>query len=253
MGSVLLTRPVEDSRRTAAMLEARGHTAIVDPMLNILPIKNDSELAEISKAGFSALLFTSHNAPDCLKRFEKIPAGLMEKLAALPCFCVGERTAAAAREAGFSKIIASAGNGKTLVNLVERSVSHESGKLLHLSGENVSDGFDDALLSRGFKTKRIPVYRAAATTELSDETIEAMRGGLIDVALFFSSRTAKIFSELVSRYNLSAECASISALALSEEVAAALSPKSRWQRVVVAEAATESGMAEALEKIFPPT
>ena len=83
---VLVVRAIEDARRTAARLAARGHEAILAPVLDIRPLPH-----EIPEGAFDALIATSAHA---------VTGALPEGLIDVAIFVVGERTAAAAARAG---------------------------------------------------------------------------------------------------------------------------------------------------------
>ena len=61
---VLVTRPIEDAGETEALLKARGHKAVIAPMLNI--VFHDGPPIEL--AGVQAILVTSANGVRALSR-----------------------------------------------------------------------------------------------------------------------------------------------------------------------------------------
>ena len=90
---VVVTRPQRDSERTAALLRARGHDVLVASLMRVEPLAADL-------AGtWGAIIVTSANAPDAI-------AGnpMREALTRLPLFAVGQRSADAARQAGFVNV-----------------------------------------------------------------------------------------------------------------------------------------------------
>ena len=87
---ILITRPREDAAALAEKLKARGHDVIVEPMLEIRPVAG----AKVDLQGVQAVVFSSANG---VRAF-----ALAESRRDLPALCVGDTTAAAAREAGFS-------------------------------------------------------------------------------------------------------------------------------------------------------
>ena len=91
---VLVTRPAEDAENLLRALEARGHQALLAPLLTIAPNKDPPGPPELT--GVQALLFTSANG---VRAF----AGLSD-WRDLPVFTVGDASAAAARQAGFARV-----------------------------------------------------------------------------------------------------------------------------------------------------
>src|SRR5215471_13632880 len=94
--TILVTRPQPDNETTGASLRARGFDVLLAPMLRFEPVA----LLEDEDADYAAIIVTSANA---LRAIEpQLPGHRWLKL---PLLAVGDRTAAAARRAGFSKII----------------------------------------------------------------------------------------------------------------------------------------------------
>src|SRR5438045_3809605 len=106
--AVLVTRPLPDGETTAADLRARGFEAIAAPMLRFeaFGFRDDDVI-------YGAVIVTSANA---LRAVESRLAG--SYLLKLPLFAVGERTAAAARAAGFAEVVAGEGDAAALRDLV---------------------------------------------------------------------------------------------------------------------------------------
>ena len=99
--AVLVTRPQPDDEATAAALRARGFEVLRAPMLRFEPVAFHDDL----DARYGAVIVTSANA---LRGIEPHLAG--SQLLKLPLFAVGQRTAAAARAAGFDHVIAADGD-----------------------------------------------------------------------------------------------------------------------------------------------
>lgn len=99
---LLMTRPGDDSERTAARI---GADVIVAPILQIVPVDHDG--AALARA--AGLVFTSAHAVASAGPGRGRPA-----------ICVGERTGQVARDAGFA-VIQGAGTADSLVPLIAAS------------------------------------------------------------------------------------------------------------------------------------
>src|SRR5436190_2126779 len=84
-----------------------GLDPVVAPLFTIRPIA----WTPPAPAGFGAVLLTSANAA-------RLAGGGMTPFLSLPCYAVGERTAAAAREAGFRDIRTGPGDGEALSRMI---------------------------------------------------------------------------------------------------------------------------------------
>lgn len=275
MPAVLITRPLVDAARLEARLCAAGYAVLSEPLLTIAPTEDPMPAA----SNFDAVMMTSANAParliqmgcangakvlkdlglwagqvmdPCLRGDDDGVQGRdydFKTLLALPCFCVGEHTAAAARQAGFGDVRISAGNGLDLAEAV-RAALPPSRSVLHIAGADTASAGRDQLAAWGYAISSWQVYRAVPATVLSPRLSQALREEELGVALFFSPKTAALFASLAAQHQVAACCQSLTAIGLSEAVGAALRPLP-WRRIAVAETPTEEAMISCLRHICP--
>jgi uroporphyrinogen-III synthase len=238
----LVTRPDQDAAPVAAALRARGIEPVLAPMLRIEPEPHGAARLVGALAGAQAVLFTSANGvrafAQAATRFE------------LPVFCVGEATAAAARMAGFRTVFSAGGDIADLAALVGARLAPGNGALVHAAGADIAGDLAAALGAKNFALRRIVLYRAIAVDVLPAAAADALRQGEIALALFFSPRTAASFVRLARAAGLAERCDNMTALALSRNVAAALSDLS-WRATVAATAPNLPAMLTALDEILP--
>lgn len=201
---ILVTRPREDAAALAEKLKARGHEVLVEPMLEIRLVAD----AKVDLSGVQALLFTSANG---VRAF-----AAAETRRDLTAFCVGDTTAATAREVGFAKVESASGNVDDLARLVRERLNAADGALLHAAGAAVAGDLAGALAQDGFAVRRAVLYAAEPVNSLSPVTAAALKARQVDMVVFFSARTAETFARLVHEAGL--------APALSRTVALGLSP-----------------------------
>jgi uroporphyrinogen-III synthase len=227
-GLVLLTRPRADSQRLAGILEERGYTPLVDPMLEIerLPVRLPAP------GRFQAVLVTSRHAVPAL-------AGLD---AGFPVFCVGEATAERVRQAGPWPVMPGPGDAVGLAETVIGRLRPDQGPLLHLAGADVRPELQDLLERAGFTLVRANTYRARPASGLADPTRLALEQRRIRAVMLFSPRTAAVFAALSSRYDQTGS----DALCLSANVAKGLDA-SRFARVLIATRPEEAALLDLLE------
>lgn len=180
-------RPAPAAERTSKALVALGHQPILAPMLAIEDIPNP-----IPDGDFAAVLATSANG---LTRLAKRPE--IATLRRLPLVAVGDRTAAAGREAGFETVHVAEGDGLALFAEV-RARFADSARLLHAAGQDRAFDLAGALGRHGYAVEVLELYRAVAATELpvaAQQALgEARDGGL--AALHHSRRIAETFLTL---------------------------------------------------------
>ncbi|MFQ5783967.1 MAG: uroporphyrinogen-III synthase [Alphaproteobacteria bacterium] len=219
---VLITRPRDDARAVAAALADRGVETLIEPLLEITPLPAD----DFDLAGVQAVLLTSANGARALARASaaRDPAVL----------AVGEATARAAREAGFSDVAVGDGDVAALAALAEARCAAKAGPLLHVSGRTTAGDLAGRLARAGFTVRRAVLYEARTATALSPAARAAFADGAVDAVLLFSPRTAKTFVTLALEAGLAAALGGVAALCLSPAVAAAACAL-RWREVRIAD------------------
>lgn len=204
---VLVTRSKDDADLLATLLDARGHQAIVDPMLVIEPVDGP----ELDVSGVQALLVTSANGVRALVR--------RTSERKLPVLAVGDASARVAREAGFETVESAGGNVGDLSGLVAACLNPDAGAVLHAAGSQVAGYLGETLEQAGFGYRREVIYAAHPAAALAEATKALLVAGTVGGALLYSPRTAAIFIGLVQMAELTAELELVTAYCLSPTVA----------------------------------
>jgi uroporphyrinogen-III synthase len=237
----LVTRPPEDATPVAAALRARGIAAMTAPMLQIEPEPGAAVRLAGALAGVQAVLFTSANG---VRAFAEA-SGRFE----LPAYCVGAASAAAARLAGFRTVASADGAVADLAALAAARLAPGNGPLLHAAGAVTAGDLAAELAAKGFGVRRIVLYRAVPTVHFAPETAAALRRGEIDLALFFSPRSAETFVRLVAGGGMAEPCRGMIAVCLGRNVAAALNGLA-WRATAIAAAPNLAALMAALDGIL---
>jgi uroporphyrinogen-III synthase len=186
---ILILRPEPGAEETAARARELGLEPVVAPLFIVRPLA----WTPPGPAGFDAVLLTSANAA-------RLAGGGMTPFLELSCYAVGERTAAAAREAGFTKVREGPANGAALLQIIAaegmRSAFHPCGRE-HLPWPDA----DVAVTS-------IPVYAADAIDRLPENAMEAIAADAL--VLLHSPRAASVFSSIIGPSRSSIRIAAIS-------------------------------------------
>lgn len=234
---ILITRPREDAEPFARALTALGHEAVIEPLLEITYVPG----APVDLIGVQAILLTSANGARAIA--QRVQTRDLHVVA------VGPATAAAARDVGFNDVSESSGEGvEALAEFVRATLKPANGALLHPAGSVVAGDLAGALEAHGFNVRREVIYEAQAVDHLSGAAVAELSAGLIDAVTFFSPRTAALFVELAEEENLEASLERVTAICLSQAVAAALQ-RTRFATIKVAEKPSQDAM---LAVIGPP-
>ena len=224
---LIVTRPQIDAVPLAITLEALGHSAIIAPLLDIVPRFSVS----IPNLPYQAICATSANGLRCLKT----PLDLR-----ILVLAVGEQSAAAARAQGFKNIEAEGGDVDGLVLHVTTKLKPGDGPLLYLSGAETSGDLEGQLNSRGYDVTRVITYDAVKCT--LDNHLSAITSS--DGVLLYSLRTAKLWCQEIQRLGLNHVAEKLRHFCLSPHVAKAL--PQNWHRFV-AKVPTEKSLLALLD------
>ncbi|NDE91139.1 MAG: uroporphyrinogen-III synthase [Alphaproteobacteria bacterium] len=230
--TILITRANEHAYATQKDVEARGFATLIDPMLDIEQLANPAPISPT----IAAFIITSRNA---LQGFKTIAQKN------IPLFIVGKETAELFKQAGFANIHGIAEQGSELPALIKTTIP--AGNLLHITSQHAHTDFYDALLDAGYGIEQRLVYIAHAARAFQPETLKALQNKQLTGVLFYSARTAQIFSGLIAQQSLAESLRTITAYCLSDAIADALH-KQQWKHVVVAKSPTHVALIDCLAK-----
>lgn len=179
---VLLTRPEAAGDRFAAeLVEAFGDRVHIVTSPLIAP----RYLAPDLPAGAAGLVLTSETGVEAARRLRGAGATLPAR-----AYCVGNRTANAARAAGFDAVSAE-GDADALVAMILAGAA--AGPLLHLHGRDTRGDVAGRLTAGGVPTSGHVVYEQVPRP-LTVEARELLDGGGIVILPLFSARSAALFA-----------------------------------------------------------
>lgn len=209
---LLVTRPQPAAARTALKLEALGHAAAILPLMQArhFPAALQAALAR----HHDALAVTSAEAIRALAALG--PA--LEPHRATPLLAVGEATARAAADLGFTDIRVGPGTGEALA----AQIPPGTGTLLYLAGSPRADGFERTLAERQVEHVTVECYRMAPISHGPDMLRDLVRSGPFDAVLLYSRETARRFVALLHESGLAVPTFAARYLCLSATVKDAL-------------------------------
>ncbi|RAU23672.1 uroporphyrinogen-III synthase [Paramagnetospirillum kuznetsovii] len=231
----LVTRPREDSESVALALAERGLAVMIEPLLEIEPVPG----AVVDASGAQGVLVTSANGIRALARLHADRS--------LPVWAVGDASAKVSRDLGYGQVESADGDVDTLAALVAARADPAKGVLLHAAGTVNAGDLAGRLGECGFQVRRQVLYRAVAAEALSGDLRHALEDGSIQLALFFSPRTAATFVRLVQAAGLGENVARIRAYGLSANVSAKLEPLP-WAAVRIAAEPTQAALLAVLDQ-----
>jgi uroporphyrinogen-III synthase len=200
---------------------------LVAPLMRVEPVAADLG------GMWSAIAITSANAPRAVTG---------TGLKTLPVFAVGQRSAEAARRAGFRDVTSANGDFMDLVRLIAARASGTKAPLLYLAGEDRSGDLVAQLAAHGVEAEMRIVYRAVA--EIFPPVLAAaLEAGDVDAVLHFSRRSAELFVDGAKTSGVAGPAADVRHLCLSAQIAEPLAGASR---VAIAARADEAALIALL-------
>jgi uroporphyrinogen-III synthase len=230
---LLITRPREDAESFAAAVRALGIAPMIEPLFEIEPAAS----TPLDFTGVQAVLLTSRNGARALA------AATAQR--DIRVYAVGDGSAAAAREAGFGRVLSADGDVDALAAKVIAELQPAHGTLLHVAGKAVAGDLLGSLSAAGFAARHVVLYAARLIDRLSPSCRAALAAGRIDAVAFFSPRTAAAFVRLVRAEALEGTCTAMTSFCLSSAVATEIRPLA-WRRVAVADRPNQTALLQLL-------
>lgn len=175
---ILLTRPKRQSERFADL--CKQALGVEQQILQSPLLKIEVLAMPVLDARYRGLIFTSENG---VLAYSKSNTG-----ANMPAYCVGARTAKAARKLGLDARSAN-GSADDLIQMIQMIQDH--GPLLHIRGEHARGNISERL---GAAVSEMVGYRQTALP-LSEAATEVLAGQKMVILPVFSPRTAQLLCD----------------------------------------------------------
>lgn len=229
---VLVTRPIDASRRTAERLGLRGHRGIIAPVMSI------RASGEPPPPGpFDAVMITSAAA--------MIAEDALAPFAHLPAFTVGARTAEVAR-----RLFTNVTEGESDITFLAVLLTHalpEGSRVLVPAGRDRTDIADAAFAAAGIELCVWTVYVAEPVPALPQASEQRIVSGRIDAVLHYSARSARLFVNLAQRREFLPQLTNVLQVCLSPNVAVPVR-SAGLHRVAIAAEPNEKSLLEELDR-----
>lgn len=226
---ILVTRSEPGASETAERLVALGYRPVVEPLFGIEPLA-------ATLPPFDALAFTSANG---VRVFAGLDPGREASV-----FCVGGRTAEAARAAGFMAVASADGDVAALADLISSKLDRGA-RLLHTGNEESRGDLAGTLAVKGISAAFVPTFRAAPIAKPGPILAAHLDGhAAFEGVLIHSPRGASILAALVSKGR---SPAALNVAAISLAAAAPLANVAH--KLEIAATPDEASLLDALSRL----
>lgn len=229
-GKILITRPQASAQKTAKAIKAMGFESVIAPVIEIKPV--DFDLPDFE--GIAGFIFTSVNGVQafCAR------SSYRDK----PVYCVGDKTAQAARDFGFHDIHNAKGTAQELATLIQ-----EKGVYVHFRGRDVARSIRDLLIDRrDIRIIEKIVYEAQILDVIPPNILKELENKAITYALFYSPRTVQGFVDWVAKAGCTSLIKPIKALCLADSMVESLR-ELPWKDIILSDAPHESALLSRLK------
>ncbi len=215
---ILLTRPLEDCSGMILKFKSLGNQVSHLPLLRIEKVDYQDEIF----SDYKAIIFTSANAVRflSLKKIEK----------KILCFCVGDATEKKARDLGFQNIITANGNVFNLKELILQNFDKKLGRLIYVSGENISSNLDIELKNEGYFIKRIVNYKAIQNEKFDSNFVKSLKLNMPDIVYVYSKNSALSFLNFIKVYQFDNLWMNTNLMCIGEKTSAILN-EIKWKKI----------------------
>lgn len=234
MSTVLLSRPANRADRLIDMLETHGHDVINAPVTTIAPVATPTmpDLSAMSGTIFSSAAAVPH-----------VPLALKQAAQARPALAVGPVTAEALERDGWQGVTHFGGEMTALLAFLAEQP--KSGPWMYPCGAQLAHSPDEMAERSGATIKPVTVYEARTLGPWAPSLVKALQTAPIDITLFLSVRTARLFCDQVSKAALWPSGAPGVAGCISPAVREALGPLG-YKEMIVSQEKTTSSLVAAL-------
>lgn len=232
---ILVAREESGAKDSAQELRELGYVAWPAPVSRLRFAPH-----ALPRSGLQALAFTSRHG---VRAF--IAANAWRDV---PVFAVGQVTARALHQAGFSRVFVAAGEGQSLLDLLRGQLSPKDGQLVHVGADRLQIDIASQMEAAGFAARHVPMYRTRALSALPTQALGELRAGRIGTILLYSADGARVLSVSVEAGNCGEQARRARCVCLSANVAKSARIWG-WSETLCAPEPTQSAMFSLLAAV----
>ena len=225
MKSLLVTRPKKDSIKIKEHLSKLGFNVHIEPMFSIKYLA-----AKINIEDFDFIISTSQYSIIALSKITKNRNKLI--------ITVSNNTMQIAEKLGFTSIKSLNGNVNDIISYLKH---YNGNNVLYIRGKEITCNLKDMFINRIKNFQEIILYNTIDRKYFSKSCHNLLLKNKISGILFYSSRTADIFIELIKKHNMEDKVGSIIIYAMSHKIAEA-AKKVRWKNIKIPDKPTNQSL-----------
>lgn len=235
---VLVTRAEPAASKTAKKLKEASLEPIVFPLFAISDTQRN-----VTDLQYDGTIFTSSNAVSVMAK-----RGWRPGKTNTHAYCVGEKTANAAKKLGFKNVISADGGGRTLSKLILEQNNIQNASLLYPAPAQRAFDMSAALRSQNINVELCEIYEHQEI-QPEPKSLETIKDQIQDGCVTaYSERSAAHTANVLFNANQNIVDFHPVLVAISDNTAKSVL-KYPWQNVYVADSPTEAAMIEKIQNL----
>ena len=244
--TVLVTRPAEESERLAALLDAKGASALVSPTVRIeleSGPRLENALRELASGRFDWVTLSSRATVRVLEA-AIAPADMAANVAVVGAGTGRAFSAWAGREPDLMPAVFE-------TEALGAAFPRGRGRVLCLRADIAPAGLESAIRERGWRVIRVTSYRTILARRFEPAVREAIQGGQVDAVTFTSASTVRGFLRALMGPPVTEPTPNIRVACIGP-VTAAAAREAGFRVHAIARPHTTAALADAVERALRP-
>lgn len=241
-GAVLITRPKDDAEILSHQLNEFNIPHVIASMLEVRQEALGAPTrSAIKQSPLAGILLTSRHSCACLATIDISKE--------TPVFTVSDATANAARDVGFTHVMATGGTAESLFEYITTHRTANDGAWFYPHGYDLAFDMEGELAKKGFLVIGAQAYNAEKIENLSPHIVHSLTSGEISHVTFFSKRTAQAYQDRILKFGLQDPHRNMTALCIRDTVGTGISALP-WKEIKFAEKPSYEGMLELIRNSY---
>ncbi len=194
---VAITRPLSQTHDMLQQVEVFGGRARLYPLIATQPVTDDLQVRNRLQGDYDAVIFTSANGVRAYASLQQDEVSRSDRFV----FCVGERTAQAAKEAGLRVCaIPASFSAEDLLSVIARRLKRGA-RILWTHGNLADDKMQAVLSDMGYEAVTVTIYQTVTEVANAQSLVQDVIKSEIDVLTFASGSAVDALFDTAANLN----------------------------------------------------
>lgn len=238
---ILITRPKSEGRQLCLMLSKEKMYSFHEPLTDFI-------FKKIYKININHKIFIISSL-QATKAIAKEKIVYKKFLSEARIFVIGVKVKNALKKIGTKKIEKTFLDSFELIKYLKKNRLYEK-KFIYLCSNVVNKEFIKTLKDEQFQIRKKIVYETIPSHTFSKRLQKLLAEDKIEIVVFFSHYSSKIFFKLISKYELNASLKNIKAVCISKRIADNLKRNYSLKTVKISKKPDQTSVIRELKKVY---